>query len=144
MVILSPLIMLGSRQGGACHMSIAKLIEDLEHADEPSRQLDLEICFAVGYKRQVEYEENGGEPVRRIYLTLPSGNKASRTPCFTSSLTDAFELVQTILPGSVGGVVWKGNWGRAQINDGEYCEAANPPMALCLAALKAKLYEQGG
>jgi hypothetical protein len=35
-------------------MSIAKLIEHLEHADEPSRQLHLEICFAVGYKRKVE------------------------------------------------------------------------------------------
>ncbi|RVK60671.1 hypothetical protein CN155_04990 [Sinorhizobium meliloti] len=91
----------------------------------------------------MEYDETSGEPVRRIYLVLPSGTKSSRTPYFTSSLSDAFDLVQTILPNSTGGVVWKGEAGRAQINDGEFCEAATPPMALCLAALKAKFDEEG-
>ncbi|PND18628.1 hypothetical protein CN934_26855 [Ensifer sp. MMN_5] len=126
-------------------MAIADLIADLEKASEGHRSLDAAIGILLGWRRKVEYlkTEEGGEPVRRVFWIVPSGDDPGRVPYFTTSIEDAFLLARTIAPGHTGGVSWDDDGrGTAIVDGGPYCEAATPALALCAAALRAKLEKE--
>lgn len=127
-------------------MALPDLIIELENATGPDRKLDTAIALFAGYKRKVEHvtETPGKEPVRRVLWVMPGGGDATRVPYYTSSIDIAFELAQTIAPFNAGGCSWVEGRGHAKINDGQYCHAATPAIALCIAALKEKLSQEGG
>lgn len=127
-------------------MAIIDLISDLENANDGQRSLDAAIGLLLGWKRKVEYvkTDGNGEPVRKVFWIVPSGDDPGRVPYFTTSIEDAFLLAKTISPGHVGGVSWDENGrGTALVGGGSYCEAATPALALCVAALKMKLRKEG-
>ncbi|PJR11333.1 hypothetical protein [Sinorhizobium meliloti] len=104
-------------------MAIADLIRDLELATGPDRSLDLSIAFIVRYKREDDVGTTGG----------------SNVPPYTSSVDAALQLLHKMAPNSSGGVSWQADGsGTATANDGVYSHAANPAIALCLAALRSK------
>lgn len=122
-------------------MAIADLIQELENLKEASRELDAKIALLVGWQRKVEYTQENGEALRNVIWFL-RGERASRLPRFTLTIDSALELVDLIAPRSTGGVSWvngtDGPSGTAVINDGPYCHAATPAIALCIAALKIR------
>ncbi|MDE3814292.1 hypothetical protein I7I49_29395 [Sinorhizobium meliloti] len=127
-------------------MALPDLILELENAAVPDRRLDTAIALVVGYKRKVEHvtQTPGKEPVRQTLWIMPGGGEQPRVPYYTSSIDAAYELAQTIAPNNAGGCSYDGGRGRAKINDGQYCHAATPALALCVAALKEKMFQEGG
>lgn len=127
-------------------MAISDLIEELEAASEGQRSFDAAIGLLLGWKRKVEYEkrDGNGEPVRRVFWVVPSGDDPGRVPHFSTSIEAALLLARAVVPAHVGGVSWDENGrGTAIIDGGPYCEAATPALALCVAALRVKMQKDG-
>ncbi|MCA1494657.1 hypothetical protein I6F11_27670 [Ensifer sp. NBAIM29] len=123
-------------------MAVRDLIGEIENASAPERHLDSAIGILLGWKRKVEYvkTDEHGEPVRKVFWIVPTGDDYGKVPRFTNSLDAAMMLAREISPDSVGGVSWeKDGQGTAVLGEGPYCRAATPAMALCVAALRAKL-----
>ncbi|WFU50233.1 hypothetical protein [Sinorhizobium terangae] len=122
-------------------MAIADLILEVEALKRASRDIDVKIGLLVGWQRKVEYTRENGEASRNVIWFL-HGERAARLPRFTETIDSALQLVDLVAPHSSGGVSWSvgpdGSYGTAVINDGPYCQAATPALALCLAALKIK------
>ncbi|MBD9496902.1 hypothetical protein IB271_23490 [Ensifer sp. ENS01] len=93
----------------------------------------------VGWKKKVEAfkDPKTGEARERLLWLVPSNNDEGIIPRYTLNIHDAYSLAQELSPDNVGGCSWIPGKGTAIINDGPYCEAASPPIALCIAALKA-------
>lgn len=126
-----------------CSVAIQDLISNLEKAAEGGRAFDVEIGLLMGWRRKVEHvkTDEHGEPERRIFWIVPSGKDPGTVPHYSTSLDAALLLARTVSPGHSGGVSWVDGKGTAIINDGPYCVAATPALALCVAALRAKLAE---
>ncbi|HEV7436851.1 MAG TPA: hypothetical protein VGO22_18605 [Pseudorhizobium sp.] len=102
-------------------VALARIIEALEQAIEPSRELDAEIAFAVGFN------------------VSGSGGKI---PHYTSDLNAAFGLAKEIAPAAVGGFAWLADGScTSKLDQDQPSFAANGAMALCCAALKRKIME---
>ncbi len=124
-------------------MAISDLILQLQHAKEPNKELDISIGIVMGYKRHVTTDkENGSEQERKVVWLYPDNGDESSLPAFTAKLDDAYLLAQSLAPGCVGGVSWDSQGGTAKIDDGPYFTAHTPALALCIAALSAKLQKE--
>ncbi len=126
-------------------MAISDLILQLQHAKEPSRDLDISIGIVMGYKRHVKTIAKGedGKEERKVVWLYPSdGDESSNLPAFTGKIDDAYFLAQSLVPGCVGGVSWDSRGGTAKIDDGPYFTANTPALALCIAALSVKHFQQ--
>ena len=119
---------------------IEALITKLEAATEGSRALSDEVLLTCGWQRSNHQDR------RSCYWTSPDGRTHSRRPDPTRSLDDAVTLVPEGWLWSVGvqnthkrtgpsAFIWKPDV-KAQ-----FIEAATPALALCIAALKARLVQ---
>ena len=103
------------------------LINRLEALTGPSREVDAEISKATGW-------------VKYITWTSPNGRIYADCPNFTNSLDAAMTLMPATLKNTVllqTSSPAKAGFGR----DGKkftYLEGATAPIALCIAALKAR------
>lgn len=121
-------------------MNVQDLIERLSAATGPDRALDGQIAVALGFRKKTEqFTDESGQAKNRTIWLVPTGDDIARIPHYTASLEAAFILANTVSPDQTGGVSWVSGKGTAVINDGPYCEAATPPLALCIAALREKL-----
>ncbi|MEY9773068.1 hypothetical protein [Sinorhizobium fredii] len=120
-------------------MDIREIIDQLQRLEGPSRRLDGEIAQVVGWKKKVEAfkDPKTGETRERLLWLVPSNNDEGIIPRYTLNINDAYDLAQELAPNNIGGCSWEPGKGTAIINDGTYCQAASPPIALCIAALKA-------
>ena len=125
-------------------MAISDLILQLQHAKEPSKDLDISIGIVMGYKRHVKpaAKDDGGQQERQVAWLYPVNGDEASMPAFTARIDDAYFLAQSLVPGCVGGVSWDSRGGTARIDDGPYFSAATPALALCIAALSVKHYQQ--
>ncbi|OBZ96632.1 hypothetical protein ADU59_02445 [Pararhizobium polonicum] len=125
-------------------MAISDLILQLQHAKEPSKELDISIGIVMGYKRHVKTveKEDGSQKERKVVWLYPNNGNESSLPAFTAKLDDAYFLAQSLVPGCVGGVSWDSRGGTARIDDGPYFTATTPALALCIAALSVKHFQQ--
>jgi len=125
-------------------MAISDLILQLQHAKEPSKELDISIGIVMGYKRHVKTveREDSGQKERKVVWLYPNNGDESSLPAFTAKLDDAYFLAQSLVPGCVGGVSWDSRGGTARIDDGPYFTATTPALALCIAALSVKHFQQ--
>ena len=111
------------------------LIARLEESLASSRELDIEICVALGKSR------------------LDAGFQSA--PYYTLSIDDALKLVPDGWTWQVSNRAPKPNFGRAYVHNGELINvgggltpnpkyrgseiiAATPAIALCIAALKSR------
>jgi hypothetical protein len=125
-------------------MDIREIIDQLQGLKGPSRRLDGEIAQLVGWKKKVEAfkDPNSGQARERVLWLVPSNNDEGIIPRYTLSIQDAYNLAQDLAPDNIGGCSWENGQGTAIINDGSYFQAASAPIALCIAALSAKLERQ--
>lgn len=126
-------------------MTLNELINRLEAAGRVERIFDGEIGTLLGWRRKVEYLKNdaNGEATKRVFWIVPSTDDPGTVPYFTTSLDAAVDLMNAIAPSEVWGVSFADGRGTAVIGAGPYCQAPTPAMALCIAALKAKLMRDG-
>lgn len=119
------------------------LIERIEAAEGPSRELDLEVAYAVDWRWE-DWED--GDPTVRGHVDkhgfdwmLARLNQSVTVwprllPQYTASLDAAMSLV--------GDNVWKAGdddmGGPFGVVGDELVYAATPALALCAAALKAR------
>lgn len=128
-------------------MDLNELLVELQQASGPSRVLDAAIGRLVGYKRKVEYRKSNqtGKTIRRVFWIVPSGEDFGRMPAFTADLDAAIELASTTTANRPGGVCWVNGTATACISDSGYHFGATPALAICIAALSARVDdEQGG
>lgn len=126
-------------------MALEDFIRTLEKAERGARPLDSTIAKAMGWKTNVEHirHAENAESVRKVTWYTPDGDERL-VPNFTTSIDDALLLLSMIGATGSGGVSWVDGRGTAVIEDGPYCEAATPALALCIAAMKAKQKRNGG
>jgi hypothetical protein len=122
-------------------MTIAQLIATLENANRAERVFDGAIGSILGWRQKVEYVKTdpNGEPAKKVFWIVPSGDNSGVVPPFTTSIDSAIELMEAIAPNDRWGVSFVDGVGTAIIGTGPYCHAATPALALCIASLKAKL-----
>jgi hypothetical protein len=125
-------------------MDIQDIIAALQKIEGPSRSLDGEIAQLVGWKKKVETfkDPRTAETRERLLWLVPSNHDAGIIPRYTSNLQAAYKLACDLAPNNVGGFSWDNGSGAARINGGPYFQAISPPVALCIAALSAKLEHQ--
>lgn len=117
-------------------MEIIDLVAQLRSEKWPSRKLDIMIGELAGYRKanDTKYPK---------FSWHHPGGKVARLPKFTESIQDAYELLQLISPGNIGGCSWEDGDATAKIEDGPFCRAATPALAICIAAL-VELYKKSG
>lgn len=113
-----------------------ELIKRLVSLKEPSRGLDREIGFLLGYTRslQVEIHPTSKKEISKAIWHSP-GKKEEGLPQYTRFMNDAYRFAQEALPGQVGGFSWDSKGGSARMGKGPYITAATPAIALCIAVL---------
>lgn len=134
---------------------LTALIERLEKAGGPSRELDAQIAYAVQLDRSdvhnrefvTVFERHGPEEMGRVADTW-------NIPKYTASIDAALTLVpegwsKTIDEYADGRGVAR-CWGKAAPGepfgrgpDTHHVEACTAPLALCIAALKARQTTEG-
>ncbi len=117
------------------------LIEKLEQAEEGSRELSDEVLLACGW-RKTRWVPTG-EPA----WFDPQGSNGSYLPHPTRSLDDCLRYAvpegwwpEQLSWASDGSLVIATIWNRDPGDGYKSCDgdAANPALALCIAALKAR------
>lgn len=109
------------------------LIKRIEAADGPDRELDVEICEAMGFTVVGHYRRGSNEPIRG-YSWVP-------VRYYTSSIDAAMTLVPE---GWNGSFDWIGDKCGATLNKTPFAsnavigDASSPALALCAAALRAR------
>lgn len=118
-------------------MTPRELITRLKALSKPDRLLDDEIGMLIGYTRRfkVDIDPATGEQRHTPVWDAPNGGEV-RMPHFTKLIHNAHLLAQTLFPDSIGGASWDEVGGAARIDDGRYVTAANPAIAICIAALE--------
>lgn len=118
-------------------MTPQELIRRLAALSRPDRGLDDEIGQLIGYTRSLKVDSDpaAGKQAGMALWKSANGDEG-RMPYFTTLIHDAHLLVQTLLPNSIGGASWDETGGAARIADGPYVAAANPAIAICIAALE--------
>lgn len=116
------------------------LIERLEKANGPDRELDGAIALSLGWT----YQKMKGD--KRAYYRKPGVTDCylrATVPEYTSSLDAALTLVPVDLgwdAGQFGDISYATVWSddRTCPQDRYQVEAASPAVALCIAALRAR------
>lgn len=117
-------------------MALVDLIEQLQAARRSDAKLDEALAIVAGYRRVVQ-----GENVKWI---APGTVTPIGLPAFTKAIDAAYKLARLLAPDEeVGGCSWEPGKGNAKIGDGPYCHAANPAIAICIAALTHQLNLEG-
>lgn len=117
--------------------NLQELIERVERASGPDRELDGKIALSLGWT----FEKMKGDA--RPYYRKPGVTRyyeRSEPPAYTAALDAAMTLVPRYLVNEltlVGGSYW-----QATVGD-EQADAATPALALCAASLKARLHTEG-
>ncbi|UYE95746.1 hypothetical protein HAAEEKHM_00026 [Sinorhizobium phage AP-16-3] len=119
-------------------MRILEIISEIEASPEPSRHLDAGIALAVGYKKTIEnVGTDSSEGIKpKVKWTDPKGKAVASIPYYTLDLNHAYMLAIQVAPDMAAGCSWEKDEGNARIDNGPYCKAPTPAMALCLAALR--------
>lgn len=112
-------------------MEIAELIVALQSAKAPDRRLDVEIATILGYRKPADKWLKPDGSIGKVYA-------------YTRVIDNAMEMADFAAPEHVGGCSWEKSKGAAKINDGPYAYAANPAIALCVAALQILWRKQRG
>lgn len=113
-------------------MALVNLIEELEAAKRSNAKLDEALAIVAGYKRTVDEHQ-------RVKWTGPGETSPSSLPAFTKNIDSAVKFTKLLGPADVAGCSWEPGKAAARIGDGPLVTAANPAMALCVAALTQKL-----
>ncbi|MFK4770531.1 hypothetical protein [Rhizobium sp. ZW T2_16] len=109
-------------------MDIEELILQLKDEKWPSRKLDTDIAAFFGFKRASSAQ------YPKFSWHHPNGT-TNPLPKFTYSMQDAYELLLLAAPGCVGACSWEEGQATARVENGPFCMAATPAMAICIAAL---------
>lgn len=109
------------------------LIELLESATEGSRELDVEIVFALYPESIYQPQCVGEEP---IFWSEPYYKQ--ECPAFTTSIDAALTLVPDGRIWTLGTYADHSGYRAALDSQSESTKAATPALALCIAALKAR------
>jgi hypothetical protein len=120
-------------------MSVMDVVEQLEKAREGFRELDMEVAKVVGWRRSTRAVTDAATNATKIESVWinPASEKPGRVPRYTTNIQSAYELVQQLVPSSVGAVKWDKNGGSAWMDlRGEPVIAATPALALCAATLR--------
>ncbi|MFK3967362.1 hypothetical protein ACI2KT_27580 [Ensifer adhaerens] len=109
--------------------NIKELLTRLQGATQPDSDLDLEIANAINWFERANkvIDIAGGRP---------------QVPQFTNYLDHALKLARVIEPNHVGAFIWDNGIYEAALDYNQPCGGANPAIALCIAALKAKLSQE--
>lgn len=112
------------------------LIARLEAATEGSRELDADIALVNGWEKVDPFSEDVcGPPWRQI----ATGYRTMSCPEFSTSLDAALTLVPEEEKGSFTLHVFEGGESaQAHVGEFEQGDAKTGPLALCIAALKAR------
>lgn len=123
------------------HMKAQDLIDQLQRLEGPSRRLDGELAQVVGWTKKTEnvIDPKTRETRQQVVWFSPTTNEKGTIPRFTLNIQDAFNFAMEIEPGQVGGCSWEPGKGNARINEGPYCQAFSPAVAICIAAMTALL-----
>ncbi|MBD9641909.1 hypothetical protein IB277_37130 [Ensifer sp. ENS07] len=128
-------------------MAIVDLIRVLESADAGSRKLDADIALFIGWRRKVEsikINAKTGLPVKRTVWIVPSSDGTGKVPPFTTSLDAAYELAKDVARDTDIGLSFADGTYTAVVGDSGYLHAGAPALALCAAAVAAKILRGGG
>lgn len=121
-------------------MSLDEVIEALKSAKTPSRNLDVAVATATGWRIGVGRSDQGRST--KVWVS-PTSQKVDRVPFYTSDLQHALDLVRSIAPDQKSGCSWEENGtGNAKIGNGPFFQASTPAIALCIAALDWVMREQ--
>lgn len=125
-------------------MNEVSLIRQLMSAQTGTRELDLEAAKIIGWTTQVSrVTDKSGRPIERISWMLPNAdNVTGKVPDYTTNINAARQFAEAICPNHIGGCSWEPGEGTAKINDGPYIKARTPALALCIAALWAKIKKE--
>lgn len=124
------------------------LIERIEAASGPDREIDREIMLSSGYRYEqrdigCRYED-GSVALDWVYVDIKTDQWRSTHPLsFTSSIDAALTLVPegwTWMLDTMEGRNEACVHGNGPVPDSAYVTAATPALALCAAALKASAY----
>lgn len=119
---------------------MATLIERLEKATGPDRRLDIEISFEVDGFNRVHFSE--------VFAQATNGDlppfDEELWPLYTKSIDAALTLVPDGWDWSVGNLVGHGIAARiggpaGEEGEADYSKDRTPALALCIAALKARM-----
>lgn len=113
--------------------TIETLMSELRTAKGPDRQLDARIAAAFGFRRVKTQLDSDNSRPRWI---APTGEEIGTIPFYTSSIDDAGLLLRWNTPGTNWGLSWEEGTASTQIATDEVCQAATPPLAVCLAAMQ--------
>lgn len=128
---------------------LTALIERLEKADGPDRELDGSIhnrLFGTEYVRSPRSVTG--------FLTSSENNGCPTVPAYTASIDAAVALAERVLPGSLyrieklgdgsGLPTSKRGWATAGLpGEQEQAYAATPALAICIATLRALSAQEG-
>ncbi|TCU14707.1 hypothetical protein EV132_10875 [Rhizobium sullae] len=118
-------------------VAMMDLIQALQVAKGPSRELDLGIAIAIGFTRtDADPRENESDTHQWI---SPTGEVVGKLPPYTKSLDHAYRLATSIAPSEDGGCGWEVGTASARLGRDPPSQAVTPAIALCIAALRRKL-----
>lgn len=130
-------------------MTTAELIEKLERAEAPSRELDAEIAALVHVDADGLDFEAFPEPSGKVTIYFPSKVKqAYAAHRYTASIDAALTLVPegalwSVEPWDTNGVYPAHVRASAWVLGAPRGYAATPAIALCIAALRVKEADNG-
>lgn len=120
---------------------MTNLLQTLQSADAPSRELDAEIAYALGWKDDMQYVPGHGW--RHWYIDHDEKTRFG-LPTWTSSLDVALALVAEMLPGWT----WEYSLGIMRLispdflkvyvsSDGDCADSGREPIKMIIALLRA-------
>lgn len=135
--------------------NIGALIAKLESAEGPSRELDLQISFLAG--KLAAADDYGAGPIASVKWSVmgdeidtldAEGRRGCLDPAqFVPAYTASIDAALTLVPsghwwrvehdddGETKATAWCGPIGE----DRDRCDSATPALALCIAALRARM-----
>lgn len=109
----------------------SELIAKLEAAKEPSRKLDAEIAgHRVGAKL-LKYEKIGSLNESFVF--------AGPNPCPVRQYTSSLDAAMTLIDGKFWRLAFFDGRYSAEVENNGFVYAPTPALALCIAALKARV-----
>ena len=120
-------------------MNLEKLLQFLEAASAPDRKLDVLLGIQIGYERHLARHVEETEPLRMKWKK-PDGD-IGNMPSFTESVDAAWEFALAF-NGEIDIIavaIDEHGRGSAQINEVKALHLPNAALALCVAAVQARL-----
>lgn len=120
-------------------MNLERLVRFLEAAGGPDHKLDILLGIQIGYERHPVLDAKEVEPLHMKWKR-PNGELVSM-PAFTESVDAAWEFALAFNDGAniIAVAVDEHGRGSAQVNEVKVFQLPNPALALCAAAMKARI-----